>query len=68
MTRRRARSVDEYAEWVRQAVFEVEALPNFPAFPDPLDKGIEAVFDAMNDGPSLARTGSAMNQRFPRGS
>ncbi|CRI63613.1 conserved hypothetical protein [Thiocapsa sp. KS1] len=57
----RAKSVDEYVEWVRQAVFEVadlrdclefemEDLARFPAFLDPLQEGIQALYDAMKDG------------------
>lgn len=57
----RARSVDEYVEWVRQAVFEVadlrdcleyelEDLSRFPAFLDPLEEGIKAILQAMQDG------------------
>ena len=61
MTLRRAKSVDEYVEWVRQAVFEVgdlreclefelEDLNRFPAFLDPLEDGINAVYKSMQDG------------------
>ena len=61
MSLRRARSVDEYVEWVRQAVFEVadlrdcleyeaEELARIPAFLDPLEDGIRAVLQAMQDG------------------
>jgi hypothetical protein len=61
MSLRRAKSVDEYVEWVRQAVFEVadlrdclefemEDLARFPAFLDPLQEGIQALYDAMKDG------------------
>ncbi|WP_373510473.1 hypothetical protein [Thiocapsa sp.] len=61
MSLRRARSVDEYVEWARQAVFEVadlrdclefdmEDLARFPAFLDPLQEGIQALYDAMKDG------------------
>ncbi|AFL72681.1 hypothetical protein [Thiocystis violascens] len=61
MSLRRARSVDEYVEWVRQAVFEVddlrdcleyesEDLATFPAFLDPLEAGIKAIYTAMKDG------------------
>lgn len=61
MSLRRAGSVDEYVEWVRQAVFEVadlrdclefemEDLARFPAFLDPLQEGIQALYDAMKDG------------------
>lgn len=61
MSLRRAQSVDEYVEWVRQAVFEVddlrdcleyesEDLAQFPAFLDPLETGIKAIYAAMKDG------------------
>jgi hypothetical protein len=61
MSLRRAKSVDEYVEWVRQAVFEVadlrdclefemEDLARFPAFLDPPQEGIQALYDAMKDG------------------
>jgi len=61
MSLRRARTVDEYVEWVRQAVFEVgdlrdclefelEDLDRFPAFLDPLDEGVRAVYQSMKDG------------------
>jgi len=61
MTLRRAKSVDEYVEWVRQAVFEVgdlrdcleyelEDLNRFPAFLDPLEEGIKGIYRSMQDG------------------
>jgi hypothetical protein len=61
MSLRRARSVDEYVEWVRQAVFEVadlrdcleydaEDMAKLPAFLDPLEDGINAVLKSMQDG------------------
>ncbi len=61
MSLRRARSADEYVEWVRQAVFEVgdlrecleyelEDLNRFPAFLDPLQEGIEGIYRFMQDG------------------
>jgi len=61
MSLRRARSVDEYVEWVRQAVFEVEDLrecleyevedmARFPAFLDPLEEGIKALYRSMEEG------------------
>lgn len=57
----RARSVDEYVEWVRQAVFEVgdlreclefeiEDMARFPAFLDPLEEGIKSLYSAMQEG------------------
>jgi hypothetical protein len=61
MTLRRARSVDAYAEWVRQAVPEeddlrdclecvIEDLSELGALLDPLEEGIKAVFESMNSG------------------
>lgn len=61
MSLRRARTVDEYVEWVRQAVFEVDDLRaclefetedvrQFPDFLDPLDEGIKGLHQAMLDG------------------
>jgi len=61
MTLRRAKSVDEYVEWVRQAVFEVgdlrdcleyelEDLNKFPAFLDPLEEGVKGMYQSMQNG------------------
>ena len=61
MTLRRAKTAEEYIEWVKQAVFEVddlreclefelEDLNRFPAFLDPLEQGIKAVHQSMRDG------------------
>lgn len=61
MSLRRAKSVEEYIEWVRQAVFEVgdlrecleyelEDLTTFPAFLDPLQEGIRDLCRAMEQG------------------
>ncbi|HEB97764.1 MAG TPA: general secretion pathway protein GspF [Sedimenticola thiotaurini] len=64
MALQRARSAEEYAEWVKQARFEVQDLRDcllydmeeigemgrFPAFLDPLAQGIESVYDAMCRG------------------
>jgi hypothetical protein len=61
MSLRRAKSVDEYVEWVRQAVFEIgdlrdcleyklEDLNRFPAFLDPLEEGINRIFKPMREG------------------
>ena len=61
MSLRRARSADEYIDWVKQAVFEVddlrdclefefEDLNRFPAYLDPLDRGIKDLFEAMKQG------------------
>ncbi len=61
MSLRRARSAEEYAEWVKQAMFEVgdlkdcllyeiEDLQRFPAYIEPLEEGIKQVYDAMVAG------------------
>lgn len=61
MSLHRARSAEEYAEWVKQAVFEVgdlkncllyemEDLQQFPAYIEPLEEGIQQVYDAMVAG------------------
>ncbi|MGA7982856.1 MAG: hypothetical protein WCA32_21865 [Chromatiaceae bacterium] len=61
MSLRRAKNVEEYVEWVRQAVFEVgelreclelelEDLTRFPAFLDPLEEGIKDLYRSMEDG------------------
>jgi hypothetical protein len=61
MSLRRAKSVDEYVEWVRQAVFEVgdlrdcleyevEDMNKLPVFLDPLEEGIKAVYESMKAG------------------
>jgi hypothetical protein len=61
MALRRARSVDEYVDWVRQAVFEVadlrdcleyelEDLGKPPAFLEPLAAGIRGLMQSMQDG------------------
>lgn len=61
MSLRRAKNVDEYVEWVRQAVFEVgdlrdclefelEDLSRFPAFLDPLEEGVKGLYKSMQDG------------------
>jgi len=61
MSLRRARSADEYIDWVKQAVFEVddlrdclefefEDLNRFPAYLDPLDQGIKEQFESMKQG------------------
>ena len=57
----RARSAEEYAEWVNQAMFEVgdlkdclfyeiEDLQRFPAYIEPLEEGVKRVYDAMVAG------------------
>ena len=61
MSVQRARTPDEYAEWVKQALFEVEDLRHsleyelderetFPTYLDPLEQGIRNVYDAMREG------------------
>lgn len=61
MSLRRARTVEEYVEWVKQAVFEVddlrdclefelEDLARFPAFLDPLEQGIKGLYQSMREG------------------
>jgi hypothetical protein len=61
MSLRRARTAGEYADWVKQALFEVqdlrecleyemEELGKFPAFLDPLEKGIKQIYRSMCDG------------------
>jgi len=64
MTLRRAKTADEYAEWVRQALFEagdlreclefeMEDLQRFPAFLAPLQEGIQALHQSMVEGEYL---------------
>ena len=61
MSLRRARSAEEYAEWVKQAMFEVgdlkdcllyeiEDLQRFPAYIEPLEDGVKQVYEAMVSG------------------
>jgi hypothetical protein len=61
MSLRRARSVEEYVEWVSQAAFEVDGLRDcleyeiedmsrFPVFLDPLEEGVKAVYESMKAG------------------
>lgn len=61
MSLRRARTAEEYADWVKNALFELEDLKNcllydaedlkrFPAYIEPLEEGIRQVYDAMCDG------------------
>lgn len=61
MSLRRAQSPEEYAEWVKQAMFEVgdlkdcllyeiEDLQRFPAYIEPLEEGVKRVYDAMVAG------------------
>lgn len=64
MSVQRARSAEEYADWVKQAKFEVEDLRGcllydmeeigesgrFPVFLEPLAKSIDAVYQSMCNG------------------
>jgi hypothetical protein len=61
MSLQRARSAEEYIEWVKQAVFEVDDLRDcfdyqmeemltYPAYLDPLEQGIKALYQSMVDG------------------
>ena len=64
MAVQRARSAQEYGEWVKQAKFEIGDLRDcmmydmeeigesmrFPVFLDPLEEGIGALYQSMVDG------------------
>jgi hypothetical protein len=63
MALQRARTAEEYAEWVKQAKFEVDdltecllydmeemGLGKFPAYLEPLTDGVNAIYDAMSKG------------------
>jgi len=61
MSLRRARSAEEYAEWVKQAMFEVGDLKDcllyeieepqrFPVYVEPLEEGVRQIYDAMVAG------------------
>ncbi len=61
MAIQRARTAQEYAEWVKQAHFEVgdlkecllyeaEEMATFPAYLEPLEKGIGDLYAAMCEG------------------
>lgn len=62
MSLRRAKSAEEYVDWVKQAMFEVadlrdcllyeaeEELARFPDFLEPLANGIKKVYDDMCKG------------------
>ena len=58
---RRARTAEEYVEWVKQAMFEVsdlkecllyesEEMQFFPDYIEPLESGIKSVYQDMCDG------------------
>ncbi len=61
MSLSRARSVNEYVDWIQQAVFEigdlkdcllyeVETLTTFPAFIEPIEEGINKIYQDMQAG------------------
>ncbi|MCU7904288.1 MAG: general secretion pathway protein GspF [Candidatus Thiodiazotropha sp. (ex Epidulcina cf. delphinae)] len=61
MSLQRARSAEEYVEWIKQAVFEVgdlrdcydfqmEELGRYPTFLEPLEQAIKAIYQSMVDG------------------
>ncbi|AKH20234.1 hypothetical protein [Sedimenticola thiotaurini] len=61
MAIQRARTAQEYAEWVKQAKFEVgdlkecllyemEEMVNFPAYLEPLERGIGQLYESMCNG------------------
>ncbi|MEN8178061.1 MAG: hypothetical protein ABFS39_05515 [Pseudomonadota bacterium] len=61
MSLQRARSAEEYIEWVKQAVFEVgdlrdcfdyqmEEMATYPAYLGPLEQGIKDLYQSMVDG------------------
>lgn len=61
MSLRQARSADEYIEWVKQAVFEVDDLRDcfeyemeeggrYPAYLEALEQSIKGLFERMKQG------------------
>ena len=61
MSLRRAKGVDEYADWVKNAVFEVqdlkvcllyeaEKLARFPGVIEPLEEGVKSAYQDMCAG------------------
>lgn len=61
MAIQRARTAQEYAEWVKQAQFEVgdlkecllyeaEEMVTFPAYLEPLEKGVGDLYESMCKG------------------
>ncbi len=61
MQLRRAKSVEEYIEWVKNARFEVqdlrecvmfeaEEMPRFPVYLEPLEQSINKLYQEMCDG------------------
>jgi len=62
MSLRRARTPEEYIEWVQQAVFEVgdlhaclefemeEEMGKFPAYLEPLEQSIKDLYETMKAG------------------
>lgn len=61
MSLQRARTAEEYIEWVKQAKFEVadlkecllfeeEQLAHFPPYLEPLEDGVEKIYQDMCNG------------------
>jgi len=61
MSLQRARSAEEYVEWVKQALFEVgdlrdcydfetEEMGRYPVFLGPLEQGIKELYESMQAG------------------
>ncbi len=61
MSLRRARTADEYAGWVKNAMYEIgdlkdcmlyeiEDMTRFPGWLEPLEESIKQVYDSMCDG------------------
>jgi len=61
MSLRRAKTPKEYADWVRQAMFEVqdlreclmfemEDLQRFPAYLELLEEGVKEIYEQMREG------------------
>ena len=57
----RAKTTDEYVEWIQQAIFEVQDLKDcleyyldeqgkYPAFLAPLEQGVQSLLEAMKQG------------------
>ncbi|MCU7805129.1 MAG: general secretion pathway protein GspF [Candidatus Thiodiazotropha sp. (ex Lucinoma annulata)] len=61
MSLQRARSAEEYVEWIKQAAFEVDDLRDcydfqmdelgrYPGFLEPLEQGIKSLYQSMVEG------------------
>jgi hypothetical protein len=57
----RAKTTEDYIDWIQQAIFEIQDLRDcleyyldeqghYPAFLEPLDKQINALFESMKNG------------------